>query len=74
MQAQYPIGGVSGFPCLQPDLRWCSGVPFFVMGAYGALRIGPDAVNLAGARRAAFRIAKTLKGLLEDENCQSGAC
>lgn len=34
---------------------------FFVMGALAAMELGPDALNLLGARHGAVRIAKTLR-------------
>lgn len=62
-----PINLVSGYPCLQQDLRWASGWDLFIIGAYAALQIGPDAVNLSGARRAGFSVANSIRSSLESQ-------
>lgn len=59
-----PVNVVSGYPCLQQDLRWTSGWDLYMIGAYAALQIGPDAVNLSGARRAGFCVANSIKNSL----------
>eukprot|EP00803_Ostreobium_quekettii_P006908 evm.model.scf_1685.2 EVM.evm.TU.scf_1685.2 scf_1685:9435-10904(-) len=61
MMTSSPISTVGGYPVLQPDLRWNPGVNMYVIGAYSALAVGPDAVNLSGARRAGFKVAKSIK-------------
>jgi hypothetical protein len=38
------------------DLRVAPGCDCFVMGAYAAMELGPDALNLAGAQAGARRI------------------
>jgi len=55
-----PIEEYGGAPAIQTDLRWSPGTDAFVLGAYGALQLGPDAVNLAGARRGSRLVAKEL--------------
>jgi len=55
-----PIGEYAGAPAIQADLRWAPGIDAFVLGAYGALQLGPDAVNLAGARRGSRAVARVL--------------
>jgi hypothetical protein len=57
MLESYPIEGHGGFPCLNDDLMWDDGVPLFVAGRLAALKLGPSAPNLGGARLAAERIA-----------------
>jgi hypothetical protein len=57
MLASHPIDGHGGFPCLNDDLAWKNGVPLFVTGRLAALKLGPAAPNLGGARLAAERIA-----------------
>ncbi|KAK4150361.1 hypothetical protein C8A00DRAFT_46218 [Chaetomidium leptoderma] len=52
-----PIKGYGGFPCLNDDLAWKDGVPLFMAGRLAALKLGPAAPNLGGARLAAERIA-----------------
>ena len=47
-----------GYPLVNSDLRWGSGV--YVAGALAELELGPVARNIAGARRAAERIAGAL--------------
>lgn len=46
-----------GLPGLTDDLMWKDDVPLFVTGRLAALRLGPGAGNLAGARSGAERIA-----------------
>jgi hypothetical protein len=36
-------------------LRWCEDWEVYVLGAYAALQLGPDAINLAGARAGSLR-------------------
>jgi hypothetical protein len=57
MLKSHPIDGYGGFPCLNDELMWADGVPLFVAGRLAALRLGPSAPNLGGARLAAERIA-----------------
>ncbi|KAJ4424575.1 hypothetical protein N0V82_000705 [Gnomoniopsis sp. IMI 355080] len=60
MLKDYPIQGFGGFPCLNEDLMWQDDVPLFVTGKLAALRIGPAAPNIGGARIGAERIALAL--------------
>lgn len=46
----------NGFPILTHDLRWHPDLPLHVMGGYAMLEVGPNALNLAGAKVAAERI------------------
>jgi hypothetical protein len=57
MLKSHPIAGHGGFPCLNDDLMWKDGVPFFMAGRLAALKLGPSAPNIGGARLAAERIA-----------------
>ncbi|KAL2127850.1 hypothetical protein VTI74DRAFT_10089 [Chaetomium olivicolor] len=57
MLKSHPIPGHGGFPCLNDDLMWKDGVPLFLAGRLAALKLGPSAPNLGGARLAAERIA-----------------
>ncbi|KAG9251948.1 uncharacterized protein F5Z01DRAFT_626645 [Emericellopsis atlantica] len=65
MCEKYPIQGVGGFPCLTEELMWRKDVPLFVSGKLAALRIGPSAPNIGGARFAADWIALALDNLIE---------
>lgn len=47
---EHPIEAVGGMPCLTSELMWNEGVPLFVTGKLGGLRLGPAAGNLEGAR------------------------
>jgi len=60
LQQHRPIGEYGGAPAIQADLRWAPSIDAFVLGAYGALQLGPDAVNLAGARRGSRVVAREL--------------
>ncbi|KAG2448772.1 hypothetical protein HYH02_006125 [Chlamydomonas schloesseri] len=55
---QCPVQLHGGLPELTPELRWCEGLDVFVAGAYAALRLGPGAGNLMGARTAAVRLVR----------------
>ena len=57
----YPVRVCHGYPVLDADLRWHPDLDVYFMGAYASLALGPDGVNLAGARRGAFRIRKQLR-------------
>ena len=39
-------------------------MPLFVMGAFAQLQLGPDSLNLAGARSGSVIIARALKAAL----------
>lgn len=56
---QYPQPLVNGFPILDEHLRW-HGCELFIMGGLAALRVGPTARNISGARMASDRIVPTL--------------
>ena len=58
-QSNVPI--INGLPCVRENLQLTSGMDFFVMGAYSALRVGPDALNLLGGRTAASIIESDLQ-------------
>jgi cation diffusion facilitator CzcD-associated flavoprotein CzcO len=64
MQKTYPITEVGGFPCLDDRLRWRNDVPLFVTGKMAALKLGPGAGNLGGAKFGAERISLALADLL----------
>ena len=59
IQQQFPVKWVQGLPILDEHLRW-PGCELFIMGAGAALRLGPVARNLAGARMASDRIVPAL--------------
>ncbi len=59
LQAIYPAEIVGGLPILEDHLRW-PGSQVFVMGGLAALRVGPTARNLSGARMASQRIVPAL--------------
>ncbi|XP_078491339.1 uncharacterized protein LOC144747488 [Ciona intestinalis] len=58
---ELPINIIDDLPVLTDDLEWGCGSGLYVMGALGGLVLGPDALNLAGARGGASRIAHRLK-------------
>lgn len=55
----YPVEVVQGLPVVDEQLRW-PGCDLFVMGGLAALRVGPTARNLSGARMASDRIVPAL--------------
>ena len=50
-----------GLPTLTPSLKWDAGTNLYVAGAFAALQLGPDALNLAGAGLSAARIVSDLE-------------
>jgi cation diffusion facilitator CzcD-associated flavoprotein CzcO len=56
---QYSQPLVNGFPILDEHLRW-HGCELFIMGGLAALRVGPTARNISGARMASDRIVPAL--------------
>jgi len=65
MHKEFPIESVGGMPVLTDELGWKKGVPLFVAGRLAALRLGPGAGNLEGARGGAERIAWGVGDVLE---------
>jgi hypothetical protein len=55
-----------GLPLLQKDLSWAEGENFYVMGAMAGLQLGPDALNLAGGRHGACKIARRIRAELSE--------
>ena len=73
LQSKFPVDILGGFPVIEEDLRWCKNLPnVFVVGGLAALRVGPSAGNLMGARRAAETIVQSL-GAYEDLADEKGA-
>ncbi|KAL2835527.1 hypothetical protein BJY01DRAFT_259141 [Aspergillus pseudoustus] len=64
MHRDYPIETIQGLPCLTDDLMWQADVPLFLTGRLAALRLGPGAPNLEGARLGAERIAWSMEEVL----------
>ena len=56
---RHPLSVVNGLPILDHHLRW-AGCELFIMGGAAALRLGPVARNLFGARLASERIVPAL--------------
>lgn len=71
---QYPIEVIEGLPCLTDDLMWREDVPLYITGRLGALRLGPGAPNLEGARLGAERIAWSLEEILEKDRSIGDQC
>ncbi len=59
LQTKYPTEIFGGLPVLDAHLRW-PGSQVFLMGGLAALRVGPTARNLSGARMASDRIVPAL--------------
>jgi len=55
LQAIHPLPLVGGLPVLSERLQWGE-LPIHLMGNTAALELGPDAVNMSGALRGAYRI------------------
>lgn len=65
MNENYPIDSKGGLPCLTENMMWRSDVPLFMTGRMAALKLGPGAPNLEGARVGAERVAWGLEELFE---------
>merc|ERR1712039_939146 len=55
LQSIHPLPLASGLPVLSEQLQWGE-LPIHLMGNMAALELGPDAVNMSGALRGAYRI------------------
>ena len=66
-----PSDSVNGLPLLDSSMRWHPDWDMFVLGAYASLQLGPDALNLAGARRGAARVVPHLRKHLEASCAES---
>ncbi len=64
MNAKFKVKDCGGLPCINDDLMWRDDVPLFVTGRLAALRLGPGAGNLEGARLGAERITWAIEDLL----------
>lgn len=64
MVGKYPIASYDGLPALTDDLMWKADVPLFMTGKFAALRLGPGAGNLEGARTGAERVAWAMPDVL----------
>ncbi|KAL5116929.1 hypothetical protein ACEQ8H_005146 [Pleosporales sp. CAS-2024a] len=64
LRRTHPVDTIGGLPCLNDDLMWNDQVPLFVTGRLAALRLGPGAPNLVGARIGAERIAWNVEHVL----------
>jgi hypothetical protein len=65
---KFPVNSYCGLPGLTDDLMWKEDVPLFMTGRLAALRLGPGAGNLAGARSGAERIAWAIEDVLPRED------
>ena len=65
---KFPVECFDGMPALTDDLMWKPDVPLFLSGRFAALRVGPGAANLEGARLGAERIVWGLQDVLGDEH------
>ncbi|XP_054473516.1 uncharacterized protein zgc:113276 [Anoplopoma fimbria] len=68
---EFPIQVIDGWPCISESLQWAEGCPFYLMGQYTALQVGPHAVNLAGGQAASLRIAKDIKCRRQQDNAEA---
>jgi len=57
---------IGGLPVLDNDLKWSKDCDAFIMGAYAALQLGPDAANLSGARVGAEKIVSAISGGIDN--------
>ena len=64
LQAKIPARFVGALPVLTPSLRWVEAEKIFVVGAPGALEIGPGALNLMGGKYGNFDVVLGLLLLL----------
>lgn len=71
MLASHPIQSRGGLPCLNDDLMWKDGVPLFMMGRLAALRLGPGAANLGGAKVGAERVAWAIEDIVHRQQTKA---
>lgn len=64
---KHPVESFDGLPALTDDLMWTPEVPLFLTGRFAALRLGPGAANLEGARIGAERVVWGLREVLKME-------
>lgn len=70
MMKQCPVESVGGFPAVTEELQWSRECPnFYVMGGYAALQLGPNAINLNGARAGAERVGSEILEDWENDSC-----
>jgi hypothetical protein len=65
MREKYPIDSHGGLPCINDDLMWKDGVPLFLLGRLSALRLGPAAPNIGGAKLGAERVAWAIEATVK---------
>lgn len=63
--SHHPINFVKGVPSLTDELQWNSKIPFFLIGKYAMLKVGPSSANLDGGRIGAERIGWYVQKLKE---------
>lgn len=64
MLKKHPIHGHGGFPCITEDLMWKDNIPLFMVGRLAALKLGPAAPNIGGAKLGAERVAWAIEDLI----------
>ena len=64
LQREHPLRTINGLPVINQDMMWNDDVPLLFTGALAALRLGPGAANLAGARFGAERVAWAVEQIL----------
>ncbi|KAK4496771.1 hypothetical protein PRZ48_012754 [Zasmidium cellare] len=69
---KYPVESFDGLPALTDDLMWKADVPLFMTGRFAALRVGPGAANLEGARLGAERIVWGLRDVFKEGDVGEG--
>lgn len=72
MLETHPIDILEGLPVITEDMMWREDVPLFVTGKFAALRLGPGAGNLEGARIGAERIAWAMEDILKEGYPEAG--
>jgi cation diffusion facilitator CzcD-associated flavoprotein CzcO len=70
LQKTHPVPMVNGLPVLSKNLQWGE-LPIHLMGNIAAIELGPDAVNMSGAMRGAFRIWPALASKNSRKNKRS---
>lgn len=71
LQEIQPMRMVGGLPVLSERLQWGE-LPVHLMGNIAALELGPDAVNMSGALRGAYRIWSALTSGRASKKGRSG--
>ena len=65
LMTTHPIPSFCGFPAVEKDLKWRNDTSIYLLGALSLSRLGPDGLNMAGARHGSILVARALRDLVD---------